>query len=419
LSSLLTLGIVNVLYASEDTIRGSTAATMPHPDLAPIGIHAGGYTLFPSLGYSGGYNDNVFATSFDKKSSYVSLISPKFAAYSNWNNHALNFNAYADILENHTFPRQGYNNWDVKIDGKLDIDHDIRLFAGADYGLFHVPRIAPNDIRGLEPTAYNQARFFTQYVQKSGRIKGDIKLNVTRKEFDDVPAIGPDGLFIIDNSDRDRTEYTLSVRGGYQRIGDDEAFSRIRYFQRDYDKVQNATGYDRSSTGLELLIGTSFDYHGLMLGEFAVGYRTQEYQQPLPDISTPVVDAEIQWNITDLTTSSFTLDRSIQETIYPQFSGYIRTSSVLSIDHELRRNLLLTLSYLYAKLDYSGIPPAEQHDKVYDIMAGVTYRMNRNIFYSFQYKHYQRQTNINTTIVDSNRFDYTINLIYFRIQVQY
>ena len=77
------------VYAAQDTIRGTSAASLPHPELAPMGIHADGYLLFPSLGYTGTFDDNVFATESDKKSSYLSELPPSIAARSDWNNHAL------------------------------------------------------------------------------------------------------------------------------------------------------------------------------------------------------------------------------------------------------------------------------------------------------------------------------------------
>ena len=415
----LIIATINTLQAAEDTIRGSTATTMPHPELSTLGIHTGGYILFPSFNYTGTFNDNVFATDSDKKSSYVSELSPTIDAYSNWNNHALNFTASSNIGNNHTFSSEDYVDWDLKTDGKLNIRHDIKLLAGAGVGRDHVPRSAPNDVRGLEPTIFDKANFFTRYSQYFGRIVSAINLNVIRKTYRDVAAIRLETPVTIDNNDRDRTEYTLSLRGGYQYVGDEQLFFQLKSIQRDYDEIQKFTGFDRSSTGLQASIGASFDYHGLLLGEFSVGYRSQKYQQPLPDINTPITKASIHWNITDLTTASFNLDRKIQETIDPFFSGYISTSSVLNLDHELKRNLLLNLSLQFIRQDYRGISPADRDDKTYDIITGTTYKINRNLFLSAQYHYIQRKSNANTTLIDSTRFDFIQNMIYFQLQTQY
>ena len=155
-----------------------------------------------------------------------------------------------------------------------------------------------------------------------------------------------------------------------------------------------------------------------MLGQFSIGYRTQEYHDPLPDINTPVLLASLLWNITDLTTTSINIDRSIQETIDPVFSGYISTTSSLKLDHELRRNLLLNLSLMYGPQDYKGIPPAERTDTTYDVSAGSTYKMNRNFYFTIQYHYLQRESESITPMVASSRFDFVKNLIFFRITAQ-
>ncbi len=406
-------------YAAEDTIRGTTATTMPHPELMPIGIHTGGYTLLPSLAYVGVFDDNVFATNSNRKSSYVSELTPSISARSNWGNHALNFLASSNIGKNHTFSSEDFVDWDLKTDGKLTIRHDIKLTAGAGVGRDHVPRTAPNDVRGTEPTKFDKASFFTRYAQSFGKITTNISLNAIEKLYRDVPAIRQGIAFTLDNSDRDRTEYTLNLRLGYRYVGDELVFIRLRNLKRDYKKRQNFTGFDRSSDGIEATLGATFDYHGSLLGSFAAGYRSQRYKTPFPDINVPIVRTAIQWNITDLTTTSFNLDRTIRETIDRFFSGYIATTATLKLDHEIQRNLLLNLSLLYARQDYQGIEPANRNDKTYDIIAGSTYKFNRNLYFSVQYHYLQRKSDANTTLSNSTRFDFTKNLIFFQLKTQY
>lgn len=408
----------DTLLAAEDTVRGTTAASMPHPELNPMGVDVGGYTLFPSLIYRGMFDDNVFATDSNKKSAYTSEFNPVIAANSSWGRHALNFRASSEIGINHTFPSEDYVDWDVNTDGSLDVSHDINLFAGAGIGRDHVPRTAPNDVRGTEPTRFDKASFFTRYSQKFGRINSRINLNILRKEYRDVPAIRLGVPIIIDNSDRDRTQYRLSVRGGYRNVGDEELFMQLQYFQRDYDRLQDFTQLERSSTGLEATVGASFDFSGILHGQLSIGYRSQDYQDPLPDINTPVARALINWNITDLTTVSLDVDRTVQETIDPLFSGYISTTSILNMDHELKRNLVLNLSLYFRDDDYVGISPAKRNDRTYDVITGSTYKMNQNLHLSLQYHYMQRVSEANASITDSTRFDFIKNLIFFSITAQ-
>ena len=404
-------------YAAEDTIRGSTATTMPHPELSAYGIQNGGFVFFPSAVYSFGYNDNVFATETDKESSYVSELTPSITANSIWGRHALNFDATASFGQNHSFPSEDYTDWNLGADGMLEIRHDIDFFAGIDFGHDHVARTAPDDLRGIEPTEFDRASFFARYAQQFGRMAGTMALNIINKEYDDVEAIRFGFPVIIDNSVRDRTEYKLRMRGSYQYVGKERVFISITAYETDYDSI-GANGRNKSSTGLETAVGADFDYHGILVGEISVGYRSQNYQDPLPDIDTPIVEANIQWNITDLTTASFRVDQSIQESINQFYSGYVSSTASVGLDHELRRDLILNLSLQYVEDDYQGISPFERNDEIYYLVTGATYKMNRYFYFDAQYVYSQRESDFSLTPLSSNRFDYTNNLISFSIRAQ-
>jgi len=416
---VLLFAFINLAYAAEDTVRGSTAATMPHPELSPYGIQKGSFVFRPDATYSVSYDDNTFGTKTEKVSSYVSEFTPSLAVSSTWNNHALNFNASSSFGKNHEFSSEDYSDWSLGTDGKLDISSDIKLIAGVGFDHEHLDRTATDDSRGVEPTEFDRIRYFTSYRQKFGRIVGLVNLNVVEKEYDDVEAIRFGIPVTLDNSVRDRTEYTLSLRAGYQYVGNEQVFVSIKGFERDYDEVKAFSGLDNSSRGLETSVGASFDHHGFFLGEISVGYRSQDYKDPLPDIDTPIAEANVHWNITDLTTAKFGVDHSIRESIDQFFSGYTSTTTSLGLDHELQRNLLLNLSFQYTRDKYEGIDPADRDDKTYSFVAGSTYKMNRNLFFTANYNYVERKSDLNTTLIDSSRFDFRKNLISFQIQAQF
>ena len=192
--------------AAEDTIRGSTAATMPQPQLAPMGILHGGFILFPDVIYSLNYTDNVFATESNTQSGNISQLIPSISANSNWNKHALNFSAFALKSVNHEFSSENYTDWEVQTDGLIDISHKSNLSLGASTGVDHVPRGTPDDTRGVEPTEYDRTKVFSRYSHRTGRVVSAINLNIVRKEYQDVDAIRLGIPVTLDLSDRDRTK---------------------------------------------------------------------------------------------------------------------------------------------------------------------------------------------------------------------
>jgi len=418
LGSALLLAMTGSLQAAEDTIRGTTASTMPHPELSPYGIQRGGYSFHPSFNYRTSYNDNIFATETDKKSSRVSKYTPGIAAISNWGRHSLDFNASASIGENHRYSSEDYTDWILETNGKVDIRHDMKFIAGASVGHNHVDRASPDETRADEPTEFDQSRLHASYRQTFGRFTAGANLNLVRNEYDD----GEDSSFgvpiTIDNSVRDRTQTRLRLRGSYNHVGNQSVFLSIEGFDRDYDESNPPGGIDRSSTGLESQVGLNFDYHGILLGEVSIGYRDQNYKDSVPDIDSPLAEASILWNITDLTTLNIGIDHSLVEAIQPFYSGYQSTAVSIGLNHELRRNLTLNLNLVHTSDDYEGIDPFDRIDKTYYLAASSTYKMNRNLYFTLSLVHEDRDSDFEIDSDSSSLANFTRNLISFSLLAQ-
>ena len=409
----------NVAQATADKARGSTAADLSHPELVPQGISGEGFTFYPDVSYSLSYDDNVFATRSFKQSSFLSVISPSLAVNSTWSRNELNFNAGVSNGYNHDFPSEDYQDWLIGTDGKLDIRHDIKLSGGINRSHQHVDRTAPDNTRGVVPTEFDEDKAFARYRQTFGRISASVKLEVVEKEFYDVDAIRLGMPVTIDNSVRDRTIYNLSLRGAYQYVGNEQVFVSIKGNDRNYDKISPLTGQDKSSTGLEAVIGASFDRSGILLGEISVGYRYQDYQDPLPDIEAPLYGASLYWNIGDLTTTHFIVDQSVRESISQFFSGYLSTTTSIGVDHELQRNLVLNMTLLYTKDKYEAIEPANRRDDTYSLILGSTYKMNRNFYFTAEYTYLERESDLSFGPLQSARYDFDKNLISFQVLAQF
>ena len=269
---------------AETSARGSTASTIAHPELAPIGVQLDGYILRPDLLYSVNYTDNIFATESNTEDGFITQLIPSLAANSQWSRHALNFNAFVLRSRNIDFSSEDYTDWELAVDGLIDISQKSDLSLGASTGLEHVERSSPDDTRGTSPTEFDKHSFFTRYAYRTGRTRTSLRLNVVRKEYEDTNAIRFGVPVTLPTSDRDRYEYNLRLRVGYVYVADQQVFASLEKNVRDYDSRQTFSGFDRSSDGYKFLLGSTFDYHGILLGEVAAGYRSQDYNSPSQDL---------------------------------------------------------------------------------------------------------------------------------------
>ena len=397
--------------------RGDTVASRIHPEFQPQGLNLNGLYILPAFIYTGMYNDNVFANDSFKKSSFVSEFSPRLALLSDWNKHAANLSLSADLGRNDTFSSEDYDDWAITVDGKIDIKRSENIYGGVSMIRDHIERTSPNDAGGLTPTEFDKNSLFAKYRRRTGQFLFDVGANIEKRNYYNVAGIRSGTIIVIDNNQRDRTITTLQAGTSYEYLRNLNTFMRFKIEQRDYDNLQTSTNNDRSSDDYEASIGFDLDLDGILVGNIAIGYASRNYIQPFPDISEPVINASVNWNISRLTTLRLDTDRTIRETFIDSFSGYLSTTAEFGIDHELRRNLLLNGSFIYRRDEYAGIGNSTRDDKTYDIVVGSTYTLSRNLSASIQYHYLERKSvRINT---GNRSSDFINNVIFIQLQTQY
>lgn len=409
----------NTAILAEEPAPRETVLTRIRPELDPLGVKVGGFRAYPTFTYKGLHDDNIFATQDNKEASLISEYSLEALLRSNWPNHQLNLSASTDIRRHSDFSSENTEDWKFSVDGRLDVTQNNQLYGGASLKRDHVDRMAPDDTGGLVPTEFEETNVFGHYSQRLQRWHIDLDTSQTRKNYDDVPGIVNGVETVINQDDRDRSERTVGLRVGYEILSSqDRVFVVLRRDRRDYDEPEDVINADRSSKGYEALMGLALDLGGVTSGNLSAGYRVQDYMDPFPDIRTPVFNASLNWNATTLTSVNIDLERSIKETIGVFFSGYVSTNTLVTVDHELRRNLLLKLGFNYITDDYESLGTAERDDTTYDALVGSTYLINRYINVSMQYHNIRRDSSSNVT-ASSNSVEFEKDIIYIQLRAQF
>jgi hypothetical protein len=75
-------------------------------------------------------------------------------------------------------------------------------------------------------------------------------------------------------------------------------------------------------------------------------------------------------------------DRAVGDAADPRASGYLTTDVGAEVDHELRRNIILTAKVSYGRDEYKGI---QRTDDRWNARIGATYLLNRNVGVSIHY----------------------------------
>jgi hypothetical protein len=337
-------------------------------------------------------------------------MTPAIDVTSNWNNNAFGFHAEGDIRKHMEFVHDDTDDAIVQANGRLDIFHDQTLSLQAGYQSLHEDRSSPDAIAqaqqagvgplALTPTPFSVLNGQFDYVYSPSRTGFELIGTVNQYAFSNVPT--QNGGLVI-NSDQNRVEYALTPRVSYTFNPNFKLFVQATGDIRSYDTERDASPdhFKRSSTGYGMAVGSVFDIDRVLTGQFYIGYTSQDYDDPrLHPIDGVAFGASVLWNVTELTSLKLAATRSTQETILPGASGLFDTTVELSVEHEILRNVLISLGVTLDDGDYRGI---HQTDDTYGINAAVRWKINRYLTAGAGVIYTKRSSNVGIDRFDRNQ----------------
>lgn len=342
----------------------------PRPELDPLGIRAGGFLIFPSIGVSGIYDDNVFADPDDEESDFITLLQPRIRVASDFPRHALGLSVGSDIAFHASESDENYQDFFLSGDGRLDITRESALSASTTVGRFHQGRDDPEDIDDDEISTFFRYGGEVSYRQLFNRLNYRLTGRIDRVEFEDDV-----------DQDLDRTVYDALLRVGFLVSPRFNTFIEGRYNLEDRDAQPGdvfngrVVQFDRDSHGWEARVGTEVDITAVLFGEAFVGYRQQYFDDDAFDDEDGIsFGANLTWNPTLLTTLRLTGGADFVPTRVDDASSNFRSTIALRVDHELLRNMLVGGTVGYVRDDFSEI---DRVDDTFNIGANITYILNR------------------------------------------
>jgi hypothetical protein len=374
--------------------RGETVTNRQRPELDPLGMRAGSFLIYPRLGLQEAYNNNIFAAESDEQGDFITLVRPQLDVRSDWTNHAVDLHAGATIGRHADEMDEDFNDFSVGASGRLDITGRSNLRGDVSYNQLHEGRGSPDDVRRqggsppVEPTVFKVGSAFLTYTQWLGRFLLELDGAADRLDYDNVRR--EDGA-IINNDDRDRTLVAGGSKLGYEFLPGYTAFLRGAVDPREYDNLCCGSNLlDRDSDGYLVEVGTDLDFTGVLFGEVAIGYRSQDYDDPrLVTVNGIAGDASLTWTPTGLTTVTASITREITETTVGTAAAIFETAGRLVLDHELLRNLLLQARVSVIEDDFQGI---DRSDTYIRVGFGANYLMNRYIYLDINYDYLNRDS---------------------------
>lgn len=440
---ILTLSCAGISYADTTTtgdVTGNAQSTATKKGLTspPTGILVRSFTVLPSIEVAGEYIDNIYRQETNTRGDFLERLSPKLAIESRWSRHALGFLASSDMAFYNDYSSEDYQNFNLDLHGRIDVQRN--SYATLQGGMSRLIQLrgSPDDRFGKEPTIYYDYFGVFDYFHRFNRLAVNVGHRIDYYTFNDVagasgataanlnidPTVSAqEEAYYLHNTDRNFVANATHLRLGYQLKTGYEAFVRGTYISKQYDQVTDDFGYQRSSNGYGIDAGVGFDLTAVLKGDVFVNYLYQDYDDPRLESTSGIGGGmDLVWTPTRLTTVKGSFVSRIDETSLAGVSGYYSRMFILSVDHELRRNIILSAKAGYGSNDYNGSQVningnpttggTQRNENVFLAGAAVKYLINRNFYARAYYDFFRRDVNIPGNDYDWNRIGVAIGAAY-------
>ena len=382
LAALLAAPLLAVSVAGAQEMNlpsGVTERVAPESDA--LGMKLGGFTAYPKLGVSGGYNSNVYAQpDADAKSDGVFVIDPSLALDSNWSRNKLSLGGFLSQSLQTEYSQEDNLEWGLGGSGQLDVLEASNIKSSLGYQRLTEPRGGINpDLAIPDPIQYGLLQW---------GLVGNHRLNQLT-----LSAAVDFDMFDYDSTNQDyrnRDLWVFTGQGGYTFSPGYSGFVRGEFNNRNFEnlsvtEISPGVGASQDSQGYNVAVGIASEITNLISGEAYIGYLDQDYESPaFTDVSGVSFGVDLAWEASKLTTVNLTASRDVADSVTPGAGGILYSRYGVGVNHELMPEVLLKGDFSYYTADYEGIA---RDDNGYRASVGADYRLSRmvhlDLLYSF------------------------------------
>lgn len=372
------------------------------------GVPVGAMRLYPRLGLGLAWSDNVFANNTLESSDWASKLLTEVRLESISSYYSAEIGGRAEIARFDQFSSNDSEDIRFWISGDKDF-RSSNLALDADLADLAEPRTSV-DAAGaaVELTRYQRIDLEGAYTYSPGRWIARLDSTYRNFDYEDTETL----TGTVDNGDRNRKILDFGIRFGYEMSELYGLFLEPRFTNVDYEQRVDNNGFERSSDGYEIRLGTSLNYSGVITGELFVGYLDRAFDDiAFGNVQGPSFGGEINWEVTRLTTVSLGASRTTDATTLAGASTTLNTRFIFGVDHEFRRNLVLQLDLEAANEEFEGIL---REDDILRLGLKAEYRVNPRLWLQAGYRYRERRP----TPPGARGRDFDINEVMFDVIYQ-
>jgi hypothetical protein len=404
------------VFGSGDYDRSQNVAVLdrPRPDYQAMGIHAGGFMVYPSMAVSATYDDNIYAlpTNFaipaglkGPRGDEIYTLSPQVNFKSTWSRDSLSGYVRLDQEIYGDHPNEDGTEYGAGLNGRVELGSNTTVTAGVDYGHYVTPRGAATSGATIKRIQFDFTALNAEIAHEFNRVRLSARYDHQIYGYQNAEA--PGGVVVTETL----FNHTIDVGTGkaeYAISPDTALFIAAAFNQHRYT---DSPIFDQDSHGYDVGGGVNFDISHLVRGEIQIGYLDQTYHANLGDVKGLSTRTKVQWFPSELTTATLTVLRTVNDSLIFGSPGYLTTDATVQVDHELKRNVIISGNVLTGEDQYTGISRTDSRWG-----GGITanWLLNRHIGLTLGYAY----TDVNSTGVDRGS-SYKDNRVSISTQLQF
>jgi len=405
--------LASVPAYAQDDVQNQSVLERDRPEYEGDGLRVGSFIVRPELNTGASYNDNILADDVDTISDGIFEVRPEVLVRLDQPVIDLRLRAGADF-------ERFADNSSENSDAYFATLRGIIGRGRPTQAQFRVTYRSDNESRRSLDAADSVAtrlgrdsiEGFAEVRQDLGALDALVSGRVRRLTYGSALD---DGGTLIDFSFRDQTIYQVTGGGEYAVTPNDLIIARATYDKREQDvrpgdPLFNLAGFDQTSEGYRLEAGYGRQVSELLYLRVFVGYLEQNFDDTrVQDISGLSINSDVFWNVTPLTSVRVAASRTIDEVVAPDLAGNLRTQFSAQVDHELKRNFIVSASARYADISPRGTGIASD-----EFEANLTGRLfvSRLVTVNGGFSHFQRNSaNAN------QRFDENVFFVGLRFRI--
>ncbi len=349
----------------------------------PVGVRVGSFTVFPELEMSVPWQSNVFRSSSNVRNDISFDVRPTVRAVSNWRTHAVEFRATGLSTFHRELNSEDDRAYTLETRARIDISRLTNVEAAVSRDVSQETRGSVNATSRFGDRAdIETTRAGLTLNHRFNRLS--IQLRGTMTDTDYGAAADANNL-LVTNDLRDTSVKEVAARASWSfkptlALFTEAAFNTVEY------KAAASDAIERDSTGERYRLGVSFGNTSQILrGEASIGHGRQTFEDlRLPEISGVIIDANLGWRISGLTSLLLTAKTDVGELSLAGSGGALSRTAQAELRHAFQRRLIGTAALRVTRQDYEGVDLSER--EVAGII-GAEYFLNREVTLFGRYQH--------------------------------